>query len=117
MRIDEYLDREVLVFVLSGRLDGSSSSLAEEKILYRVPDERAVVIDLKNVDYISSAGLRVILKAAKLARSNGTELGFASISPHVQQVFDISGFTTILTIFETVAGAIAEVAGRNADIL
>jgi anti-sigma B factor antagonist len=50
---------------------------------------------------VSSAGLRVLLKAAKIARTSQHRLALAGRTPQVQEVFDISGFTAIFTIYES----------------
>ena len=64
-------------------------------------DRPGVVLDMQRVDYVSSAGLRVLLKAAKIARQEGHRLALAGLTPQVQEVFDISGFTAIFTIYES----------------
>lgn len=98
MNITEYIDRGVAVFAISGRIDGATAAEAETAILAWLNSVRALVIELRQVDYVSSAGLRVILKAAKAARVDTKRLVLAGLTPQVQEVFDISGFSSILEI-------------------
>ena len=57
------------------------------------------MIDLSRLDYVSSAGLRVFLVAAKRMRSKDGKIALCSLQDHVQQVFDLSGFSSILSIY------------------
>ncbi len=60
-----------------------------------------LVVNFEKLDYISSAGLRVLLATAKQLKGNSGELRVCSLNEVVQEVFDISGFTTILTVTKT----------------
>ena len=62
---------------------------------------KAVLCNFSHTDYISSAGLRVLLSAAKELKKTDRQLYLCSISSFVQEVLDISGLTTILKIFKT----------------
>jgi anti-anti-sigma factor len=66
----------------------------------------AVVIDCAHLDYISSAGLRVLVIAARAA--NGRRLGIATMQPVVREIYAISRFETIIAAFETVRDALAK---------
>jgi anti-sigma B factor antagonist len=114
MNITEYVDREVAVLALSGRIDGATSGEAEAATLARLGAVSALVIDLRQVDYVSSAGLRVILMAAKAARSGAKRLVLAGLTPQVQEVFDISGFSSILEIHTSSQKAVDAVLQPNA---
>ena len=58
--------------------------------------------------YVSSAGLRILLKAAKQAKGRGTWLALCALHPHVREVFDVSGFSNIFTIFGAREEAMAD---------
>ncbi len=60
-----------------------------------------LVVNFEKLDYISSAGLRILLAAAKQLKGNSGELRICSLNETVKEVFDISGFTTILTVTKT----------------
>ncbi|WP_022728027.1 STAS domain-containing protein [Fodinicurvata sediminis] len=98
MDINEYSSKNVHVMEVSGRLDSNTSKEFEDVISERMQEKQALVVDLAHVDYVSSAGLRVLLKAAKIAKSNGHNLALGGLKPQVQEVFDISGFTSIFSI-------------------
>lgn len=92
----------VTVVVPGGRLDSSSAKPFEDELLPTVSaGERPVVIDFSDVAYVSSAGLRVMLIAAKKSKAAGTALALSGLAPHVREVFDISGFSAFFTIFQT----------------
>lgn len=115
MNIKEYTDREIAVTAIGGRIDGTTAAEAETAILGRITGVPALVLDLQDVDYVSSAGLRVVLKAAKSARSSGARLVLAGLAPQVQEVFDISGFSSVLEIRGDSGEAIASLATSTGD--
>jgi len=65
-----------------------------------------LVVDLSQVDYLSSAGLRVLLSALKSARQRGGNLYLAGLQDNVRKVLDLAGFTSIFKIFPTVEEAV-----------
>jgi anti-anti-sigma factor len=87
--------------ILEGRLDSATSSTFEKSIetLFTQPGGRAL-FDFAGIDYVSSAGLRVVLMAAKRARQAQGRLVLCGLSPHVKEVFEISGFLKILTVVD-----------------
>ena len=70
-------------------------------------DGGVLVLDLAGLDYVSSAGLRVLLKAAKEARAAGSRFALAGLRPAVREVFEVSGFFAVLTAYPTRAEALA----------
>lgn len=97
---------------LQGRLDGSTSATADQHLTQLANEAAAgkIVLDLAGLDYMSSAGLRVLLMAAKRAKSNGSRLSLAAPQPAVGQVLEISGFASILEIHPTLNQAIGATA-------
>ena len=89
----------VSVFRLNGRLDSNTSQGFEEKVFGAISDgSKSMVIDFKDIDYISSAGLRVILKATKALRREKGKIMLCSMQDYVKEVFEIAGFDTFLPI-------------------
>lgn len=87
------------VYAPRGRIDGSNAAAAEGELLALL--ERAgpsVVIDLSELDYVSSAGLRVLLIAAKAAKASGGQAVLAGARSGVAEVLRMSGFDKIMTI-------------------
>ena len=100
MDISEDRTADVVILGLSGKLDATTAKTLEDKILADIEaGERRLVIDLSQLDYVSSSGLRVFLLAAKRLRSRDGNIALCSLKDHVQQVFDLSGFSSILAIY------------------
>ncbi|MBW8056006.1 MAG: STAS domain-containing protein [Nitrospira sp.] len=93
---------EIKVVRIEGKLDTQSSPDAQTQLTQLI-DQGAtkLVVNFEKLDYISSAGLRILLAAAKQLKSNSGELRICGLNEVVQEVFDISGFTTILTVTKT----------------
>jgi anti-anti-sigma factor len=89
----------IAIYKLAGRLDGASSP-AHEKALQEllVGDINSIDIDLSELDYVSSAGLRVLLVAAKAAKAKGGKVTLLSPKPATVEVLKISGFDKIIPI-------------------
>lgn len=96
MKIKKELENNVLVLALEGRLDTVTAPELEREVsdLSGVTD---LVFDMKNLEYISSAGLRVILKAQKIMNTQGS-MKLKNVGESIMEVFEITGFSDILTI-------------------
>ncbi len=101
MEISETKQEQVVILSLKGRLDASTSKLFEEKLLDLINNnhEHRIVIDFQQLDYISSAGLRVLLMAAKILKPENGKLVLASLKDHLKEIFEITGFQGIFQIF------------------
>ena len=93
---------EIRVIDFEGNLETSTAAEAEGEI-NRVIDEGAsqVLINFEKLNYISSAGLRVLLATAKKLKPANGELKICNLNETVQEVFDISGFSSILSVAAT----------------
>lgn len=93
---------------VTGRMDAVTSP-EFEKELGRLIDEGNVnfVIDLSELDYISSSGLRSVLATAKKLKGKNGQILLASLQAVVKEVFEISGFSTIIPIYGSVEEAMA----------
>jgi anti-anti-sigma factor len=107
MDIVEAADGAAKVAAPAGRLDTASAPSVERALLAIMAPGARVVLDLSAITYISSAGLRVLLKAAKEARAAGGAFALAAPQPAVREVLDVSGFDRIIAIHPTPAAAIA----------
>ncbi len=95
-----------LVIAPSGRLDGANASMFERQCNTEIEkDEGNVLLDLSELEYVSSAGLRVILTIAKSLKSQARTFKVCSVPANVSEVFRISGFSQILDIVENRASA------------
>ncbi len=87
---------------VKGRIDGSTAVAFEESVRNALEEsDRAMIMDFRELAYISSAGLRVILLTAKSLQSQDAKLVLCSLSDQIREVFKISGFDKLLPIHET----------------
>jgi anti-anti-sigma factor len=91
----------VSVVLLSGRLDGKTVAAFETGLIGAVAAGHGTVIDLSDLTYVASVGLRVILLAAKRTKQVGERFALCSPQPQVREVFEIGGFDTLLTLCDT----------------
>jgi len=89
---------DVAVVQPHGRLDSNSSPSFEEQLLGIIEAESAVVLDMAGLNYVSSAGLRVLLVAAKKCKAAGCKFAVFGLTPQVRLVFDISGFLALFAV-------------------
>ena len=104
MNIDESLLGDIRVVRPSGRLDGATSAEFQARLQQAVSGATAgVIVDFAQVEYISSAGLRVLVAAAR--QRQDCALAVAALQPIVQEIFRIARFQLVMPIFATVAEA------------
>ena len=96
MNVTYRLDKDILYIAIEGRIDATNAAEAEEKI-FNIKNEnpdKHTVIDADKLEYISSAGLRVILRL----RKEEPKLAIINVAPDVYEVFDMTGFTDMVTV-------------------
>ena len=99
MQISVKTTNEVKVLAFEGKLDTQTSPDAQQQLTRLIEEgETKILVNLEKVDYISSAGLRVLLVVAKQLKATDGELRICSLNEVVKEVFDISGFDMILPI-------------------
>ena len=96
MNITYRIDKDILYVAIEGRIDASNANVAEEKIFNIKNDNsgKHTVIDADKLEYISSAGLRVILKL----RKEEPKLAIINVAAGVYEIFDMTGFTDMVTV-------------------
>ena len=82
---------------LKGRLDTTTAPQLEEALKSAISDVTSLIFDFSELDYISSAGLRVLLAAQKQMNTRG-EMKVTHVNDTIMEIFDVTGFTDILTI-------------------
>jgi len=99
MEIIEESHSGINIFKLNGRLDSNTSQGFEKKIFQAIDDgSKNMIIDFKDLEYISSAGLRVILKATKALKREEGKMMLCDMQDYVKEVFEIAGFDSFLPI-------------------
>lgn len=96
MNVTYRFDKDILYIAVEGRIDASNAAEAEEKIFSIINDNpgKHVVVDAEQLEYISSAGLRVVLRL----RKEDPELAIINVAADVYEVFDMTGFTDMVTV-------------------
>ena len=93
---------------LQGQINSANAAAIEAEVLGLVTGgARNLVLDFSALDYISSAGLRMVLVVAKRLKQHGGQLVLCGMQPHVREVFDIGGFLSILDVQATREDALA----------
>ena len=97
MNIQKTVNGVALTVKVEGRLDTTTSPKLEEELRGSVEGVTCLVFDFEKLEYISSAGLRVLLAMQKIMNKQG-EMRIKNVSETVMEVFEITGFSDILTI-------------------
>ena len=99
MEIIEKKHEDISIFSLIGRLDSNTSPGLEEKIFDAIQGGSSkMILDFEALDYISSAGLRVINKTTKQLKNSEGKLILCSMQDYIKEVFEITGFDSFLPI-------------------
>jgi anti-sigma B factor antagonist len=102
MTITELVQGDVVLVSLQGRLDGNTSASLESAFAKLVEQGNGkFVFNLHGLDYVSSAGLRSLLSAAKMVKVIQGRLALARMNEQVKEVFDMSGFSSIFKLYDT----------------
>ena len=97
MNVNKKLNGNELKIELEGRLDTNTSPELENELKKYLDNISSLIFDFKNLEYISSAGLRVILSTQKIMNTQG-DMVIKNVNDLVMEVFDATGFTDILNI-------------------
>ena len=97
MTIDRNVDGAKTQLKISGRLDTSTAPELESTIDACLSGVEELIIDFEGLEYVSSAGVRVILKAQKIMNKQGS-MKIINVNDTIMEVFDITGFADVLTI-------------------
>lgn len=113
--VTEEREGDVVVLEVSGRLDSAGAAAFEEELLGRIAaGDRHIVIDCAGLRYINSAGLRVLLVAAKRLAADGGAIALAAASGQMRSVVQVVGFDLVFPVCDTVEEAKAAVLGAPA---
>jgi anti-anti-sigma factor len=111
MELVEEVHGRVVVVTARGRLDGSTSqafSARLESLLAKA--EPRLVLDCAGIDFMSSAGLRVVLTVLKRVKAANGRFALCAVQPPVREVLEITGFTSMLDVHAGRAEAVAALA-------
>ena len=97
MTIEKKIENGNVTLIVAGRLDTTTAPELEKTLDNVLGGTKELVFDMTGLEYISSAGLRVILKAQKAMNAQGS-MKLTGVNDSIMEVFDITGFLDILTI-------------------
>lgn len=97
MTINSTKNGTELTIAISGRLDTSTAPQLESVVKAEIMGIKALIFDMEKLEYISSAGLRVLLSTQKAMNQQG-EMKLIHVNETIMEIFEITGFTDILTI-------------------
>ncbi|MBI9066883.1 MAG: STAS domain-containing protein [Salinivirgaceae bacterium] len=105
MQIEVKVENDILVIVIEGSIDSKTASEVQQKILESIQDNINVIMDLSKVDFVSSAGLRVLLMVYRAIKSKDGKVVLAGVSEEITDVMSITGFINFFEISETIDSA------------
>lgn len=97
LNINKTIDNGTAAFALEGRLDTNTAPELEQELKSSLEGITGLTLDMKELSYISSAGLRVLLSAQKLMNKQG-KMTIRNVNDTVMDIFEVTGFSEILTI-------------------
>ncbi|EMO42974.1 STAS domain-containing protein [Leptospira noguchii] len=108
MEITSEIKNHSKIIHLVGNLDVHNTHKIESAFIEQIKtgNSRVIVLDLSSVEFISSAGLRIIVAALRICREKDVEFRLAGIKPAVRKVFEIIDMNSMFSIFETLESAI-----------
>ena len=116
MKIVHTVHEDIMQISLEGHLDATTSVEADNDFTQIIESGKSkLLVDLSELSYISSAGLRVLLVAAKQLQQKAGKIVLCSMTPSVKEVFEISGFSSIFKIVPTVDEALEIMQRQNLE--
>lgn len=113
LMVEEKRLGDIPVLSLGGRMDSTTSPDAEAHLTRLIGDgAQKIVVDFKDLEYISSAGLRVLLAAQKRLKQAGGAVFLSALRPEIRKVFDIAGFNRLFSIYPSLEEALGAGQGR-----
>lgn len=97
MTIEKIMEDKQLTLTLTGRLDTTTAPQLEAELKRSIGGVESLVLDFADLEYLSSAGLRVLLAAQKVMTKQG-KMVIRNVNETISEVFEITGFSDILTI-------------------
>lgn len=97
MTINKMLEEKKLTITLAGRLDTTTAPQLETELKQNISGVEALILDFAGLEYLSSAGLRVLLSAQKVMNRQGTMV-VKNVNEIIMEIFEVTGFVDLLTI-------------------
>jgi anti-anti-sigma factor len=107
MEVTEHRLGNAIALHIAGRVDGSVSKHLEQKVVEVLANDGAIIVDLAEMNYVSSAGLRSFITLAKRARARNQTVALCGMRDEVAEIFEISGLMELFSIHGSVEAAAA----------
>jgi anti-anti-sigma factor len=107
VEIGEHRYGDILILSPAGRIDNDTSTDFQTKLLAALTPGAAVLVDFSAIEYVSSAGLRALMMGSKQSKAANGRLAVAALGPVVKEIFEISRFSLVVQVFDTVPEALA----------
>ncbi|MBL8098902.1 MAG: STAS domain-containing protein [Anaerolineales bacterium] len=105
--VSQSVSGDVAVMTIAGRVDSLTAVTLESELTKVMKEYKKIVLDMKSVEYVSSAGVRTIMKVLQSTQKSGGGLKLASLSNTVNEVLDNVGMTQFVKTFSSVDEAVA----------
>lgn len=110
MEILESRQNDICIFSIHGRLDSNTSAELDKRILLSLDNgAKHIIMECKQMDYITSAGLRIVVKTAKKMKSGSGQFILCAMADYVREIFEIAGFDRFLPIVPTLDDALKKI--------
>lgn len=107
MEILESRQNDICILSINGRLDSNTSAELDKRILFSLDNgAKHIIMDCKQMEYITSAGLRIVVKTAKKMKSGDGRFVLCAMADYVREIFEIAGFDRFLPIVPTLDDAL-----------
>lgn len=106
MKIDIDSRDEVDIISVSGRVDSNTSPELSETLAERADEKKHIILDLHEVDYMSSAGVRALVSTLRTSERNRRKLLLAHLSARVSEVIDLAGLRSVFEIYGSIGAAL-----------
>jgi len=107
LHIESEEQHGVIILRLDGRLDASSSPILEKALGPYLSKKKNILLDFLKVDYLSSAGMRLLLSTSKKIKAHEGQMALSSMNEEVMEILKMAGFERILNVYPTEESAIA----------
>lgn len=97
MKINKQINGKELILTLEGRLDTTTAPNLEQELNKEIENVESLIFDFSNLEYLSSAGLRILLTSQKIMNTKG-EMIIRNVNDTIMEIFEITGFSDILSI-------------------
>lgn len=106
MKVDFKTQNNILIIKVNGSIDSNTAPEIQEKILGASADSKNVIIDLSEVDFVSSAGLRVILMIYRQIKSKDGKVVLVGVSEEIRDVMTVTGFANFFEMVDSIENAL-----------